>query len=357
VIRGSRATATDWGVLLGDDPDFASGRFVLFDGDRIKLDACGTLGVFHRRIGDRIWFSSSVALLRRIPPELSPPDVLLEWNGPLENLPPPLKAVDGIASLLASQTISVRTGDLDRRPLLHGPHRDYDATLSEIEQLLRKAVTAAAERGPVWLPLTAGGDSRLLLAACVAERVPVVTYTMRSSRIDEWDLRLPPKIAAAAGVEHRLIEPRDYDADVAAAFDEHTDGLTVDMDSEFVPRGQWEQIPIDATVLGGNVWELGRCYYHENQPDAPPEWHGWWHDWPTEPGIDWRDRLYLEQRIGGWLAAFEQGVDFTGRPAYTSRTLDGWSRFCSASTRSVGATASISATCSGGWRRSSLGSL
>lgn len=297
------------GVLLGDDPDLAAGRFVRLDGDRVELDACGTLGVFHRRIDGQVWLSSSLALLRRISPELPPPDVLLEWNGALENVPPPLAAVEGISALLASQTIDVRTGDLGRRSLLHGPHLGYDATVSEMDQLLRQAVTAAAARGPVWLPLTAGSDSRLLLAACVAERVPVVTYTMRSSRIDDFDLHLPPKIADAAGVEHRLIEPRDYDADVAAAFAEHTDGLTVDMDSEFVPRGQWEQIPTDATVLGGNVWEVGRCYYHDHRPDAPPEWH----DWPTEEGIDWRDRLYLEQRIGGWLAAFEQGVDFTGR--------------------------------------------
>jgi hypothetical protein len=28
-------------------------------------------------------------------------------------------------------------------------------------------------------------------------------------------------------------------------------------------------------------------------------------------GLDWRDRLYLEQRLGGWLSALEQGLDIT----------------------------------------------
>jgi hypothetical protein len=29
--------------------------------------------------------------------------------------------------------------------------------------------------------------------------------------------------------------------------------------------------------------------------------------------MDWRDRLYLEQRIAGWLSSAVQGVDITGR--------------------------------------------
>ncbi len=308
----SRDTALPWegehlGVALGDDPDRSPGRFVRFDGERIELDACGTLGCFYRRTEGRIWASSSLPLLRSISPGLEPPQARLEWNGPLETVPPPLSGVEGISRLLPSQALNVVTGAVERRPLVVGAPRAYDESLDEIEEIVRSAVRAAGDGGSVWLPLTAGGDSRLILAACVAERVPVVTYTMRSSRIDEWDLRLPPRIAAAAGVEHRLIEPEPFNADVAAAFAEHTDGLTVDMDSEFVPRGQWERVPRDAIVLGGNVWEVGRCYYHSHQPDVPDEWLSW----PTEPSVDWRDRLYIEQRIGGWLASFEEGVDFT----------------------------------------------
>ena len=41
------------------------------------------------------------------------------------------------------------------------------------------------------------------------------------------------------------------------------------------------------------------------------EWARWVEAGP-EP-MDWRDRLYLEQRIAGWLSSAVQGVDITGR--------------------------------------------
>jgi hypothetical protein len=38
------------------------------------------------------------------------------------------------------------------------------------------------------------------------------------------------------------------------------------------------------------------------------EWIDWTHRTP-HPELDWRDRLYLEQKLGGWLSSVEQGLD------------------------------------------------
>jgi hypothetical protein len=70
-----------------------------------------------------------------------------------------------------------------------------------------------------------------------------------------------------------------------------------DLDRECVGFGQWELIPREALVLGGNVFELGRCYYHTRQPEAPQESFEWLRQNPSD--VDWRDRLYVEQRIAG----------------------------------------------------------
>ena len=94
----------------------------------------------------------------------------------------------------------------------------------------------------------------------------------------------------------------------------------------------WDVIPQDATVLGGGVFEVGRQFFHRRlppdlgdpasmadlvvgrlagYPDGVREWTDWVVGGP-EP-MDWRDRLYLEQRVGGWLSSSVQGVDVTGR--------------------------------------------
>jgi hypothetical protein len=124
-------------------------------------------------------------------------------------------------------------------------------------------------------------------------------------------------------------------------FDSHTAEQTVDIDREYLARGQWDEIPDNALILRGGVFEVGRAYYHGKLPfdelgdpdeafsrisrafefdalhadsQAHPEGLREWITWclsEPEPRLDWRDRFYLEQRVGGWLSAIEQALDLT----------------------------------------------
>jgi hypothetical protein len=86
------------------------------------------------------------------------------------------------------------------------------------------------------------------------------------------------------------------------------------------------------------VFEVGRCFYHRKFSEAAPadlaesiaarfrfrefhadspahltgiaEWAEWVGRTPCS-GLDWRDRLYLEQRLGGWASSIEQALDLT----------------------------------------------
>ncbi|HYG27244.1 MAG TPA: hypothetical protein VD906_10080, partial [Caulobacteraceae bacterium] len=62
-------------------------------------------------------------------------------------------------------------------------------------------------------------------------------------------------------------------------------------------------------------------------PHAPGQldaWLAWRREHPN--GLDLIDAFYLDQRIGGWLAAAEQSIDFTGalsfQPASSAAALD-----------------------------------
>ena len=102
------------------------------------------------------------------------------------------------------------------------------------------------------------------------------------------------------------------------------------------PKG-WGQLPHDAIVIGGNLFELGALYYHAKLPanphglaeaieyafgfaqhhaNSPAHWDGVraWVEWieaHPEPSIDWRDRFYWEQRGAGWATALAQALDLT----------------------------------------------
>jgi len=200
---------------------------------------------------------------------------------------------------------------------------------------LRAAVAALAERGePLWLPLSAGRDSRVLLAAVHAAGVPAVAYTFARAGMDRADRDLPPRLAAAVGLPHRLIDaPGGVDPARLELFDRHSAGRCVDVDRSYFARGQLDRVPAGAIELGGGVFEAGRCYYHAKLPESPgadpaataravlaalpsvcPDgvrrWAEWLHATPDEP-LDWRDRFYIEQRSAGWLAAIGQARDLS----------------------------------------------
>jgi hypothetical protein len=305
-------SALELGIRVG-----RGGRFVTIKDDVLTLDPTGTLGCFFRSVDGKVWASSSPSLLRTIEPvlPLPPPEERPKWRSEREWFPPPHAGIRGISRLLPSQRLNLVTADLTPRRLLPSiPSITYNEALDAIEQILRETIRALASSfEQLWLPLTSGGDSRLLLAACAAEGVEAVSFTFdrEPSKMDDGDRILPAKLAASAGFEHRLIPMQAYDANAVAIFDEHTAFHSDDMDRVFVGFRQWELVPREALVLGGNVLELGRCYYRTHQPAAPQEWFEWLEQAPSE--LDWRDRLYLEQRIAGWLSSFEQGVDATRR--------------------------------------------
>jgi hypothetical protein len=320
------------GIALRPAPAKSSwaGRWVFVTDDlRLELDASALLGCFYRRVGTSLWVSSSPAILRAIEPELPPPNPPLDpedWTR--DWYPPPRSGFESINRLLPSQVLDLRTGGIEPRPLLPslGALPTVEETLAEIAGTLVALVKEAADRFPdLWLSLSGGMDSRLVLAATHAARVPVTTYTnvKPDDMISKADRTLPPRLAHALGIEHRFIEPRRIDQRRVALFDVHTALHTFDTDRRYVGCRQWDQVPATSLVLGGNTWEVGRCAHHDQFDETLPEsssdtgmwlkeWIAWVEETP-EPSLDWRDRFHIEQKLTGWLSSIEQAIDVTGR--------------------------------------------
>jgi hypothetical protein len=305
-----------------------AGRWAVVRPDlRLELDASGLLGCFYRPAEGPSWVSSSAALLRQIAPQLRGPHPPLDpddWTR--DWYPPPVCGIPSVRKLLPSQTLDLRTGAIEPRQLVpRRTPRSEERIVDELADLLVRLVREVGRRWPeLWVSLSGGMDSRLVLAATHAARVPVTVYTNdKPGAISRADRQLPPRLADALGLEHRLIEPFPEEERRLRLFDLHTACQTFDTDRHYFARRHFDQLPPSALVLGGNCWEVGRCAHHrefgQELPDGSSESGRWFAEWlawvrrnPAD-SLDWRDRYHIEQKLTGWLSAIEQGIDISGR--------------------------------------------
>jgi hypothetical protein len=323
-----------------------AGRWVIAGDGKVYSDAGALLGCYYWRkpaeAGSGVWVSSSSALLGRAAAAYGAapsPHELAHGRG-LDWFPPPQSRFSSVRRLLPSRLLNLGTGQPEPRAWLPdiATGLSYDAALAELEQRLVTPLKKLPVRAgtTVWVPLTAGFDSRLVLAAAMRAGLPVRTYTNYRRRLSLADLELPPHLARAAGVPHEWHRPGRVRPEAERAYDEHSGGETAGVDRGYFARGQWDFAREGDIVLRGGCFEVGRCYYYRRLPaptgPRPPdavtiaqglreapgtpaahalaEWIAAAEQIPV-PGLDWRDRFYLEQRLAGWLSALEQSLDIT----------------------------------------------
>lgn len=307
-----------------------SGRWLLLTEAGIRMDVSGTLGCFYRTIDDRLWASSSPELLRTLPPELPEAGPPLTYQVGMDWYPPPLSGIDGISRLLPTQTLTP-AGEVVARPLVHLlPDWPYPQALDFFESRLLTEVENLARLGDVWLPLSGGGDSRLLLALSCRLGIELSPFTFILPGMSEGDQRLPPRVAREAGYPHRFVTA-DMDGvdERLELIDTHTGGHLVDIARLSLAWRQWEQVT-GSIELGGamvgvgkNTYqtlpeELGETpddtaaaiigYFHSVKPASVQAYAEWVHA-TNDPAINWRDRFFIEQRAAGWLSCIGQALD------------------------------------------------
>ncbi len=144
---------------------------------------------------------------------------------------------------------------------------------------------------------------------------------------------LPPKLAQAIGIPHTLFRREDLPFEEVerrwALALEQMDGVPFHPTSRSWATGHFEQDA--ASTAHGAAFEIGRCYYWHKLPAELPgadellvrffarapagPWREALSMWlaslatPIPLEMDWRDRFYLEQRLGGWASATQRATD------------------------------------------------
>jgi hypothetical protein len=172
-----------------------------------------------------------------------------------------------------------------------------------------------------------------MLALAAASSLEVRPYTWLSPRTAPGDRELPPVLAAEVDMAHHVLPDRGLRRERGRLIAAHAGAGPSRGDTMPLLRGS--RTDLTGVAFGGHGFALATGFWRvRDLPAEPPdsveaarmlcalfgersnsrvgagmrEWAEWAFLHP-EPGFDWRDRFYLEQRQAGWLAAKEQAFD------------------------------------------------
>jgi hypothetical protein len=258
--------------------DRLSGRFALFaflaEDIQIHIDATGTRTVEYMWTGDEFHAASQTYLLAEVVP--------LHETGRAEEfrassyarsdreafLPAGTTLYEGVERLVPNHRLSV-VGRSQQRVWPRGPISRTslaDAGAFAADQLTA-AIVAASQRFPLSLPVTAGYDSRTLLAAAPASlRGSLHVYTLLYRHLTRLsaDVAIPARLARRLGLTHHRIVCREMPDRSWREIYSRNSPLAHYDDWGVIAGGLLAGHPGDRVALKGNASEIVRRYY----------WHG-----------------------------------------------------------------------------------
>lgn len=311
------------------------GRFacVLLIGDlqRFYLDPCGSLAAVY---GPRQQEVAST------PPLIAPPDdgdddrdeelIELMRIGEAANWYPfGLTPRTSVERVLPNHYLDLRRW----RVVRHWPageipvDRTTEQAARNVADVLRRQVAAVADRDPIHLSLTAGRDSRMILA-CARDRVEQVEFFTVAipCRTGRRDCDIARRIARKLGLRHRVLPAEEASAEERRAWLDRTGWCVCDWD--FTLARTYARLDPDRHYLTGQAGDVVRaCYWRARygpETTLTPEIllkemqlpandrvrrHAahWLDGLPVADARAALDLLYIEQRLGCWAGPRDYG--------------------------------------------------
>jgi len=215
-----------------------------------------------------------------------------------------------------------------------------DAAIERLEILLPGMIQAAAQRFDLALSLTAGLDSRLLLAAARNIRDRISFVTVRQSKMSDHhpDVMVPARLLQHLGLPHQIVSSAaTTTADFSSRF-KHAVYLAHEHygpDAEAILRS----FSRTKAALTGSGAEVGRCAFRKalprsdsrtitatdlshlqnmsREPFAVRNFEKWLADAEMRHGIKLLDLFEWEQGHGNWLAMTQLEFDIAWREIIT----------------------------------------
>ena len=243
-------------------------------------------------------------------------------------------AFQEIKHMLPNHYLDLNSGHCQRYwPCIELPRIDQSNALSKIENLLTGIILAASHRFDLAMGLTAGLDSRTLLAASKGVSDQIDFLSVRQGKMAEphIDLTVPANLLTKLGIPHRIIKALpSMTADFSAIYKKNVfmahDHYGADAEAIF------NDIKRKKVVITGSGAEVGRCSFRKDFPlshrrkiqnidlakmqhmaDVPfaiKAFEEWLNDINQPYNINILDLFEWEQGHGNWLAMTQLEMDF-----------------------------------------------
>ena len=251
-----------------------SGRWAMFHisqrGVRVVNDATGLRSVFFSVAGQEPWCFSQPGLYRRVQPvEYLPEAVKFIRSRQCQKnfeawFPSASSPYGEVAHLLANHYLDLESGATTRFwPTAPLEPLELETAVGQSARFLQQSMRAITARGRVAFALTAGRDSRTLLAASrpVADQLWVHTATHGEFNLASPDLRLSAAICGAVGLTHHVLPcPKSMTEPFRSIFMNNHDPAHRVWGR--ICQGLLDGFPVNTLSVRGNVSEAARCVYY-----------------------------------------------------------------------------------------------
>jgi len=194
--------------------------------------------------------------------------------------------------------------------------------------ILKMSMHAADKRFKLTLPLTAGWDSRIILASSKDILNDIWSYTLKYRDLTEEsnDIKVPKNLSEYLSFKYTVIDcNKPVDKTFSKIYENNTDIPHMN-DWGKIAYGMQDAYPENGIAVKGNCSEVGRCFYFPNGKhtkidssqnflDLVPYWEDigfiqerifeWYEEVKLENihmGYDLYDLFYWEHRMGSWQA-------------------------------------------------------
>jgi len=200
---------------------------------------------------------------------------------------------------------------------------NYDEALVRVSEILENSLYAASKRFSLALPVTAGYDTRLLVAASRKIHSDIYYYTLAYWHWDEnsADIAVPHKLLTSMGIEHHILDCHsEMDEEFKQIYFNNVDLAHPAWGD--IAFSMLSQYPQERVAIKGSCSEISRCHHYKYEyPDVIDgerltmfakmqgsplvvETMDSWLDesWPAanQNKVEILDLFYWEHRMGSW---------------------------------------------------------
>ena len=199
--------------------------------------------------------------------------------------------------------------------------------------LLKNMVNAAGQRTNLAVTLTAGWDSRLVLAACdeMKDKIDVVTLKYHHIPDDHIDIQISKQLCEKYGYVHKILPCKALDAEFVEAYKKHSENAheywmqmaqcvrDYGYDDWLWTKGSCNEVgrnssgilynwQVSARILS-KLYGILSCDYSKT---IIREWMKGAQNYAAETKYSVLDLFYWEHRLGSWLAECLNEADVVG---------------------------------------------